>query len=73
MNMCHLSLGLAMGRDGMRFINPSPIPYMQMGWKNVSILSLYFFWDKNMSQSRPKRDGILQNPIPIGKISIFNR
>ena len=29
-----------------------------------------FLWDKNMSQSRPKWDGIPQDPIPSGKIVI---
>ena len=57
-----------MGRDGMRFTNPNPnpnpIPYMQMEWKNVPVPFLYLFWDKNMSQSRPKRDEIMWDPIP---------
>ena len=66
-------LGLAMGRDGTRFTNPNPVSYMQVGWKNILIPSLYFFWDKNMSQSLPKRDGILQDPIPIWKIYILNQ
>lgn len=32
-----------------------------------------FFLDKNMFQFRPKRDGILQDSIIIGKNSILNR
>ena len=70
---CGGLVGLAMGWDEMGFTNPSSIPYMQMRWKNVSIPSLYFFWDKNMFQSYPKRDEIMRDPIPIEKIFILNR
>ena len=68
-----LEVELAMRRDEMRFTNPSPVSYMKVGWKNVPVPSLYFFCDKNISQSCPKRNGILRDPIPIGKNFILNR
>ena len=40
--------------------------------KNVSFSFLCFFWDKNISRSRPKRDGILRDFISIRKILILS-
>ena len=53
-------VGNGTGWDEIYQSQSRPVPYMQVGWKNVQVPSLYFFWDKNMSQFRPKRDGILQ-------------
>lgn len=55
------SVGLAMGSI--------PLPCRICKWDEKAFHSRphFFFLDKNMSRFRPKRDGILRDPIPIGK------
>ena len=45
-------------------------PVYASGIKKISHSRPYIFlWDKNMSQSHPKWDGILWDPILLGKLS----
>lgn len=65
-----MSTRLSNGRDEMKFINYSYVSYYISEMKKYFI---FIFLDENMFWSRPKRDEILWDLIPIKKIIIFSR